>query len=353
LGPELFHIQRVPGEYIVVTERPNPGTAKSKASSLHEEGAGRGEEELFIDVADGRTEGKVGERETTATRAAATNPARYASHSCGDDKNKSHDPRKSGEEIDPGINKPFPQSIPVLSGIISSDNNHYSKATEFVIPAGEHDEKNKNNSTADINNSGAVTKNTRNGIVEDMTAYSNTSSTESTNMNGGTTRVLIPVTLHSTQIQPSQQTAQSQSQSQSLSQRQLQPQAPQLQPQPQPQSQSIIPQVYQDILQYGGRALHLECGNIFDVKHISIADIVMMETDIPLDLHRDLCQLLGSMKEGSRVLSYLDLRKIWPNVVSFPFKQLEDNRNVSDRFPTSWSVQRGHHFFLWSKVRVV
>ncbi len=35
-----------------------------------------------------------------------------------------------------------------------------------------------------------------------------------------------------------------------------------------------------------------------------------------------------------------------------PFKQMEGNRSFSDRFPTSWSVQRGHHFFLWIKVIV-
>lgn len=31
-------------------------------------------------------------------------------------------------------------------------------------------------------------------------------------------------------------------------------------------------------------------------------------------------------------------------------KQVEVNRSLSDRFPTSWSVHRGHHFFLWSKT---
>lgn len=98
-----------------------------------------------------------------------------------------------------------------------------------------------------------------------------------------------------------------------------------------------------------GRVLHLECGNMFDVQNIDIADIVMMETDVPVNLHQDLRQLLGRMHEGARTLSYLDLRRIWAGS-PFPFKQMENNKHLSDRFPTSWSVQRGHHFYLWVKV---
>ena len=104
-----------------------------------------------------------------------------------------------------------------------------------------------------------------------------------------------------------------------------------------------------------GRVLHLVCGNMFDTKNIAIADIVMLETDIPADNLPDLNDLLAGMKEGSRTLTYLDLRKIWTSTSTssttnvFPFRQLEHNKNLSDRFPTSWSVQRGHHFFLWCK----
>ena len=100
----------------------------------------------------------------------------------------------------------------------------------------------------------------------------------------------------------------------------------------------------------GGRALHLECGNMFEVTNMGLADIVMLETDIPLDLHPSLCALLGSMHDGARTLTYLDLRKIWGFAGPFPFSQLDSNRHLSDRFPTSWSVQRGHHFFLWRHI---
>lgn len=95
-----------------------------------------------------------------------------------------------------------------------------------------------------------------------------------------------------------------------------------------------------------GRVLHLERGNMFEITNIELADIVMLETDIPLELHRDLCRMLGRMHEGAKTLTYLDLRKIW-TIGSFAFHQLESNKHLSDRFPTSWSVQRGHHFFLW------
>jgi hypothetical protein len=92
---------------------------------------------------------------------------------------------------------------------------------------------------------------------------------------------------------------------------------------------------------------------MFNVRHINIADIVMMETDIPSDLHKDLCTMLSYMKETSRILSYLDLRKMWASSVPFSFRQLDTNRPVSDRFPTSWSVQRGHHFYIWTKVPIL
>lgn len=97
-----------------------------------------------------------------------------------------------------------------------------------------------------------------------------------------------------------------------------------------------------------GRVLHLECGDMFDVNNIDAADIVMMETDVPLHLQPKLCQLLSRMRDGSRVLSYLDFRRFW-SVETCPFTQMENNRHLSDRFPTSWSVQRGHHFYLWTK----
>mmetsp|Transcript_31399 Transcript_31399/g.69937 ORF Transcript_31399/g.69937 Transcript_31399/m.69937 type:complete len:955 (+) Transcript_31399:90-2954(+) len=106
--------------------------------------------------------------------------------------------------------------------------------------------------------------------------------------------------------------------------------------------------------EYVERVLHLQCGNMFDVKNIASADVVMMETDIPADLHGKLHVLLSGMKDSSRILTYLDLRRIWDGTThsSQNFKQLEANRHQADRYPTSWSVQRGHHFYLWSKANL-
>jgi hypothetical protein len=91
----------------------------------------------------------------------------------------------------------------------------------------------------------------------------------------------------------------------------------------------------------------MERGDMLHVNNIELADIVMLETDIPADIHNEMCLLLSRMKQDARTLTYVDLKKIWPSELLFPFGQLNINRSISDRFPTSWSVQRGHHFFLW------
>ena len=113
-----------------------------------------------------------------------------------------------------------------------------------------------------------------------------------------------------------------------------------------------LPRVGSDGVVMKERILHLQCGSLFDVKNVEIADIVMLETDIPADMIPDLCHLLDKMHTGARVLSYLDLRRIWSITNPLSYKQLDINRYISDRYPTSWSVQRGHHFFLWIKIDV-
>jgi hypothetical protein len=60
--------------------------------------------------------------------------------------------------------------------------------------------------------------------------------------------------------------------------------------------------------------------------------------------------MLQHMHDNSRILSYHDLLKMWPSSSSSPpFKQFDVNCSLTDRYPTSWSVQRGHHFFLFKK----
>ena len=106
--------------------------------------------------------------------------------------------------------------------------------------------------------------------------------------------------------------------------------------------------------EYIERVIHLKCGNMFDIENIGTADIVMMETDVPSEQFDNLKHLLLRMKDHGRLLTYLDLRKVFDMKSRIlPFKQLDDNRQQSDRYPTSWSVQRGQHFYLWTKVTLV
>jgi hypothetical protein len=100
-----------------------------------------------------------------------------------------------------------------------------------------------------------------------------------------------------------------------------------------------------------GRTLKIECGNMLSIENIHLADIVMMETDLPQEIHQETCDLLKKMHDEAMVLTYHDMNKIWvPTSSICPLQQLEVNRHLTDRFPTSWSVQRGHHFYLWKKV---
>lgn len=101
----------------------------------------------------------------------------------------------------------------------------------------------------------------------------------------------------------------------------------------------------------GGRTLKIECGNMLKVCDIHQADIIMMETDLPQEIHQETCELLQQMHDDAMILTYHDMKKIWISSVPCCLQQLDINKNLTDRFPTSWSVQRGHHFFLWKKVR--
>lgn len=108
--------------------------------------------------------------------------------------------------------------------------------------------------------------------------------------------------------------------------------------------------------EYMERVLHFQCGNMFDLKEIDLADIVMMETDVPSELYPQLQQMLSQMKDNAKILTYYDMRRVFDvdrdqdTGVYIPFRQMDVNKLLSDRYPTSWSVQRGHHFYLWTKV---
>ena len=98
------------------------------------------------------------------------------------------------------------------------------------------------------------------------------------------------------------------------------------------------------------RTLKIECGNMLLIDNIHEADIIMMETDLPPEIHQETCELLSKMHDEAMALTYHDMRKIWALGSTCSLQQLEVNKNLTDRFPTSWSVQRGHHFYLWKKV---
>ena len=70
---------------------------------------------------------------------------------------------------------------------------------------------------------------------------------------------------------------------------------------------------------------------MFDVSNIEMADILMLETDVPFEFHPELCQMLSSLKVGAKTLTYLDLRLIWPDN-SFCFLQVPVNRAITDRY---------------------
>lgn len=101
------------------------------------------------------------------------------------------------------------------------------------------------------------------------------------------------------------------------------------------------------------RVLHMVQGDLLLTPHIQCADIVMLETDFPPEIHPDLCSLLSNLKQGARSLTYLDLRKLFGDQKNPLFCQLDINKASSDRYQTSWSMQRGHRFYLWKKVGMV
>lgn len=90
--------------------------------------------------------------------------------------------------------------------------------------------------------------------------------------------------------------------------------------------------------------------NLLDVTNIGDADIVMLETEIPRSSHKKLWGLLRCMKTGSRLLSYIDVNSLVNSGSSVDFRRFEHNQSSYDRISTSWSMHRGHHFYLWAKV---
>lgn len=103
------------------------------------------------------------------------------------------------------------------------------------------------------------------------------------------------------------------------------------------------------------RTINFEHKDLFllESHRVHEADIIILETDIPVNKHRALFHMLSAMRSGARLLTYIDLSLAWGAFGDvygrLPYEQLPINIPLSDRFATTWSPERGHHFFLWRK----
>uniref|UniRef100_A0A7S1U7X2 DOT1 domain-containing protein n=1 Tax=Phaeomonas parva TaxID=124430 RepID=A0A7S1U7X2_9STRA len=104
------------------------------------------------------------------------------------------------------------------------------------------------------------------------------------------------------------------------------------------------------------RSLQFRFGSLLDVTHLHNADVVFLETEIPQESVGLLSMLLATMRPKAQILSYMDLRKVWVPLdgeqfpIGCPFRQMPYNVSNADRFETSWSVRRGHHFTIFEKL---
>ena len=105
------------------------------------------------------------------------------------------------------------------------------------------------------------------------------------------------------------------------------------------------------------RELHVEKKSFLLVEPSLVqgADIIILEIDVPEFKREEMLTLLRHMHCGARILTYLNLADIWNSIYNFlddfPWRQLEVNVSTADRFATSWSPNRGHHFYLWTKFK--
>ena len=58
------------------------------------------------------------------------------------------------------------------------------------------------------------------------------------------------------------------------------------------------------------QVLEVACGNLMHINDVHEADIVMLETEVAPEVFGQFSGMLNRAKEGSRLLTYLDLRKV-------------------------------------------
>lgn len=96
------------------------------------------------------------------------------------------------------------------------------------------------------------------------------------------------------------------------------------------------------------RILEYRRADLFRIGNINDADIVVLQTDFPPVSYPHLCKFVHALPQGTRLLTYLNLARIWDAAQNpFPFTRYA----LGSRFLTSWSDKdTGHLFFLWRKT---
>jgi len=89
-------------------------------------------------------------------------------------------------------------------------------------------------------------------------------------------------------------------------------------------------------------------GSLFDYPWAWNADVCILETDFPSEMHNELISCMTKTPVGCTFLTYHDLKKL-ANFRSARLRQLDVNVYDSDRYLTSWS--QGWRFYCWEHVR--
>merc|ERR1719204_443662 len=88
-------------------------------------------------------------------------------------------------------------------------------------------------------------------------------------------------------------------------------------------------------------------GSLFDYPGAWDADMCILETDFPIEMHKELITSMSKTPIGCTFLTYHDLKKL-DEFKPDEFRQLDVNIYDSDRYLTSWS--QGWRFYCWEHV---
>jgi len=98
------------------------------------------------------------------------------------------------------------------------------------------------------------------------------------------------------------------------------------------------------------RTLEFREQNLFDAHEgLDLSDIIILETHFPQNVWDRLENYIRGMKKGARLLTYENLHNVYANKGKSPFDQIPINEAANDRFYTTWSPRRGHHFYCWTR----